>query len=315
MGDRIDGIGHGRDASRPQPWAETYAALRDRDPSELSPQELEALADAAWWLSKIDESIAARQRAYAVSESAGDAEHAAAMAARLSIEHFLRGDPAVGMGWLMKARRHAEEVPEGAGHGFLLVVEANVARQTGDPARAHELIGRAVELARRFPDADLMAMAIHTQGVLLILAGDLEAGVSLLDEAMTSVVSGQLTPYFTGIVYCSVIGTCLEIADVSRAEQWSEAARTWCESLPPESPYPGMCRVNRAEVARLRGEWSEAEAEATRASEELMAFDPLGAAQAFYETGEIRRRMGNLSGAEECFAGDLDDLPGDLREA
>ena len=33
-----------------------------------------------------------------------------------------------------------------------------------------------------------------------------------------------------------------------------------------------------------------------------MAFDPLGAAQAFYETGEIRRRMGNLSGAEECFA-------------
>ena len=121
------------------------------------------------------------------------------MAARLSIEHFLRGDPAVGAGWLMKARRHAEEVPEGAGHGFLLVVEANVASQTGDPARAHELIGRAVELARRFPDADLMAMAIHTQGVLLILAGDLEAGVPLLDEAMTSVVSGQLTPYFTGL--------------------------------------------------------------------------------------------------------------------
>ena len=63
-----------------------------------------------------------------------------------------------------------------------------------------------------------------------------------------------------------------------------------------------MCRVNRAEVARLRGEWSAAEAEATRASEELMGFDPMGAAQAFYETGEIRRRMGNLAGAEECFA-------------
>ena len=33
-----------------------------------------------------------------------------------------------------------------------------------------------------------------------------------------------------------------------------------------------------------------------------MGFDPMGAAQAFYETGEIRRRIGNLAGAEECFA-------------
>ena len=147
-----------------------------------------------------------------------------------------------------------------------------------------------------------MAMAIHTKGILLILAGDVAAGVALLDEAMTSVVAGQLSPFFTGIVYCNVIGTCLEIADVRRADQWSEAARVWCETLPPESPFPGMCRINRAEVARLRGAWPEAEAEATRASEELMGFDPMGAAQAIYETGEIRRRIGNLAGAEECFA-------------
>lgn len=33
-----------------------------------------------------------------------------------------------------------------------------------------------------------------------------------------------------------------------------------------------------------------------------MEFDPMGAAQALYETGEIRRRIGNLTGAEECFA-------------
>ncbi len=302
MGDRIEGIADARHASRPQPWAETYAALRDRDPSALTPYELEALADAAWWLSRMDESIASRQRAYAASESAGDAEHAAAMAARLSIDHFTRGDPAVGAGWLMKAKRHAEDVPEGVGHGFLLIVEATVARYSGDLSTAHELIDRAAEVGRRFRDADLIAMAIHTEGILLILAGETDRGVALLDEAMTSVVSGQLSPFFTGIVYCNVIGTCLEIADVRRADQWSEAARAWCESLPPESPFPGMCRVNRAEVARLRGAWSEAEAEATRASEELMTFDPMGAAQAFYETGEIRRRIGNLKGAEGCFA-------------
>jgi DNA-binding CsgD family transcriptional regulator len=300
-GERTGGIDDSSDASRPLPWAETYASLSARDASELTPRDLEALAEAAWWLSKRDESIAARQRAYVGSVAAGDAEHAAAMAAYLSVEHFARGDPAVGAGWLMKARRHAEEVPESAAHGFLLVVEATVARYTGDLPGAQELVGRATELAHRFPDPDLLAMAIHTQGIVLVLLGETDRGVALLDEAMASVVSGQLTPFFTGIVYCNVIGTCLEIADVRRADQWSEAARAWCESLPVESPFPGMCRVNRAEVARLRGAWSEAEAEAMRASEELTGFDPMGAAQAFYETGEIRRRMGNVAGAEECF--------------
>ncbi len=302
MGESTAGADGTGDAAHQRTWAETYEALSARDASELSPRDLEALADAAWWLSRMEESIAARQRAYTGSASAGDAEHAAGMAARLSIDHFTRGDPAIGAGWLMKAQRHAEEVPEGAGHGFLLIVEATVARHMGDLSRSRELVDRAVELARHLGDADLMAMAIHTKGMLLILAGDVAAGVALLDEAMTSVVAGQLSPFFTGIVYCNVIGTCLEIADVRRADQWSEAARVWCETLPPESPFPGMCRINRAEVARLRGAWPEAEAEATRASEELMGFDPMGAAQAIYETGEIRRRIGNLAGAEECFA-------------
>ena len=164
MGESIAGADGTRDAAHQRSWAETYEALSTRDASELSPRDLEALADAAWWLSRMEESIAARQRAYTTSASAGDAEHAAGMAARLSIEHFMRGDPAIGAGWLMKAQRHAEEVPEGVGHGLLLIVEARVARFGGDMARAKELVDRAVELGRRFGDPDLMAMAIHTTG-------------------------------------------------------------------------------------------------------------------------------------------------------
>ena len=302
MPESTAGVDGERVAAHPTSWSETYEALRVREPSELTPREHEQLADAAWWLSKPGESIAARQRAYAGSTSAGDAEHAMWMAGRLSIEHFIRGDPAIGAGWLMKAQHLATDVPEGVGHGLLLIVEATVARFSGDVPRALELAGEAEELGRRLDDPDVSAMATHLRGVVLVAAGDIARGVALLDEAMTSVVAGQLSPYFTGVVYCSVIGTCLEIADVRRADQWSEAARAWCETLPPESPFPGMCRVNRAEVARLRGAWPDAEAEATRASEELMEFDPMGAAQALYETGEIRRRIGNLTGAEECFA-------------
>jgi DNA-binding CsgD family transcriptional regulator/Flp pilus assembly protein TadD len=125
--------------------------------------------------------------------------------------------------------------------------------------------------------------------------------MALLDEAMTSVVAGELSPQFTGAIYCDVLEVCLDLADLGRAGEWSEAATAWCDSLPPGAPYPGLCRIYRAEVATLRGAWPEAEAEARRASEEL-TFNPLAAAEAFYQTGEIRRRIGNLEGAEEAFA-------------
>jgi ATP/maltotriose-dependent transcriptional regulator MalT len=295
-------IRRARAAAERGSWREAYDALRAADPEVSEPEELELLADAAWWLSRMDESIAARQRAYTGYAGAGDAVRAAWMAGRLSVDHFTRGEPAVGAGWLMKARRQADEVEETAGHGQLLVVEATVARYTGDLERAAQLADRAGELARRFRDPDLTAMATHTRGLILIATGDVSTGLALLDEAMTSVVAGELSPFFTGVVYCNVIGACLELADVGRAGEWSDAARVWCESLPPESPFPGMCRINRAEVLRLRGAWAEAEAEAVRASEELRSFDPGAAAQALYEIGEIRRRLGNVAGAEDAFA-------------
>jgi ATP/maltotriose-dependent transcriptional regulator MalT len=54
-------------------------------------------------------------------------------------------------------------------------------------------------------------------------------------------------------------------------------------------------------VAILRGAWPEAEAEATRASEELMRQGPVASGAAWYQVGEARRLAGNLDGAEEAF--------------
>ena len=51
---------------RTGPWLHVYEDLSGRDPVSLGPVELEVLAEAAWWLCKTDESVAARQRAYAV---------------------------------------------------------------------------------------------------------------------------------------------------------------------------------------------------------------------------------------------------------
>src|SRR5919109_2146645 len=129
-------------------------------------------------------------------------------------------------------------------------------------------------------------MGVNLQGLALIDAGRVREGLALLDEAMTSVVAGELGPFYTGVVYCQVIEACLQLSDVARLREWNEAAKEWCDSLPPDAPFPAICRVNRAEPASLRGAWPEAEAEASRATRELR-FNPRAAARAFYETGEI----------------------------
>jgi DNA-binding CsgD family transcriptional regulator len=302
MPESMADIERARDALARESWREAYDELGASDPSDLTPADFEGLADAAWWLSRNEESVAARQRAYAGYAEAGEEIRAAYMAGRLGVEHFLRGEPAVGAGWLMRAHRHLDGQPDCVELGFLAVVEATVARFGGDLDRAQELATRAEEIGARFRNPDVLALAIHTNGLIAIDQGRELEGLAMLDEAMTAVVAGELSSFFTGVVYCNVIEACLELADVRRAGEWSEAARVWCDSLPPESPYPGLCRINRAEVARLRGAWAEAEAEALRASEELMGFDPMAAASAYYETGEIRRRTGNDTGAEDAFA-------------
>jgi DNA-binding CsgD family transcriptional regulator len=114
----------------------------------------------------------------------------------------------------------------------------------------------------------------------------------------------------TGQVYCNVIAACQELGDLRRAGEWTEALRGWCESQ-PASVFPGLCRVHRAEVLRLRGAWEEAEREALQASEDLLEAMPAFASEALYQLGEVQRQRGELDAAELTFrrAGDLGREP------
>jgi ATP/maltotriose-dependent transcriptional regulator MalT len=181
------------------------------------------------------------------------------------------------------------------------MLEATVALNTGDAEGCLIRIGDAVRIGREVGDPELVAMAVHIQGLAQIDAGRVADGLALLDEAMAVTVSGEVGPYFTGIIYCSLLSACLAIGDLRRASEWSDAAADWCATIPPDSPYPGMCRANRAEVTRLRGAWPEAAAEAERACDELMAVEPALAAAAFLQLAEVRRRQGDLTGAEAAY--------------
>jgi DNA-binding CsgD family transcriptional regulator len=291
-----------RETVRAGPWLELYDQLAARDPTGLDGDELEALAEAAWWLCRTGESIAARHRAHAAFRQAGDANGAARTAARLFHDHFYRGEQAVAAGWLHRGFREVERDPGGVERGWLELAQAELHLHQGPPDRAAAHAATAVATAREHGDADLAAVGMQLQGRALVAQGAVEEGLDLLDEAMTFVLTGELAPLYTGWVYCSVILACRDLADLRRAGEWTEAARRWCLELPATTPYrQGLCRIYRGEVLALRGEWDEAEAELRQAHDELLPHRPGGAAEASYAVGEVLRRRGDLAAAEQAF--------------
>jgi class 3 adenylate cyclase len=170
----------------------------------------------------------------------------------------------------------------------------------GDLERAESLFQEAAELARRVGDRDGEILALSGKGRARIKAGRVEEGLALLDEATASAVSGGLRPHATGLVYCITISSCRDLGDYRRAAEWTEAANHWCDQL-DVTGFPGACRIHRAEVLRLRGDWPGAEAQAQAACDELHDFDRNITAGGHYEIAEIRRRRGDFPAAEEAY--------------
>lgn len=301
MGVRTDPVALGRQAAASGDWPRAFELLSAVELNSLEAEDLDTLADAAWWIFDLHESIRLRQRAYAAFAAEGADARAGAIAARLAIDHFSRGNVSVGGGWLAKGHRHLDDLSECPEQGMLWTIEATVLRYAGDLDGSVALAERAAGLARRLHLGNMHAMSIHTVGMALIAAGDVPEGMRLLDEAMTSVLANELDAYLTGVVYCNVIGACLEVEDLRRASEWSAAARDWCDSIAGGSPFHAFCRVNRAHVARLSGAWEEAESEAAVAAEELQRLDGGDDASALSELGEIRRRRGDLAGSAAAY--------------
>ena len=290
-----------RKATGRHSWREAYEAYSGADESDLTPGDLEQFADAAWWTGKIDEAIGLRERSYAGFSAAGDRLGAARLALTLSWDHLNRGAFAVSRGWFANAERLLDGQPEAAEHGILalsrgitaMLAEGNVEDALPELERAHGIAARA-------GDRDTQALALVGKGRAFVQSGDVERGLEILDEASTSAVSGELRPFATGLVYCVTISACQDVGDYRRAAEWTEAASRWCEQADMNG-FPGACRIHRAEIMRLRGDWPQAEQTALAACEEIQDFDRLITAGGHYEIGEIRRRRGDFAAAEEAY--------------
>jgi DNA-binding CsgD family transcriptional regulator len=186
--------------------------------------------------------------------------------------------------------------------GYLLLPVAIRRVVEGDAAAAYSTFTQAGEIGDRFHDNDLVAAACHGRGRALIRLGRIGEGAALLDEAMVAVTAGEVSPIVAGDIYCSVIEACYEIFDLRRAQEWTSALTDWCASQADLVPYRGQCLIRRAELMQLHGAWPAAMDEAQRACERLSqppGQAALGAA--FYQRAELLRLRGEFTKSEEAY--------------
>ena len=300
VGDPLESV---HDALRRSDWQAALDAAREAsvEAPDLEADRLDSEAEAAWWLGRLDDCIAAREAAYRIYEEQGDRRRAGQCAVWLWEHHAICARPATASGWLRRARRALDGDTECVAFGNLLLREAEMAHGSGDLDRARELATTALDLARRLRSTDLEAEALQTQGRIVIDQGQVDDGMAHLDEAMLFAVEGRLGPFATGKVYCSLIAACEELGDFDRAAEWTDATLRWAEQS-PFAIFPGICRLHRAIVLKRRGVLDAAEEEARRACEELQDSHVANSAVAWAEVGDIRRRLGQLDQAEGAFA-------------
>ncbi len=295
------GLDSAREAASRYAWREAFDHYAAADAaSPLPPEDLDLMAECAWWIGKMRHCIALRERAHAAFDKQGDVRRAAAVAIELAGHHGDLGEMADATGWIQKATRMLEGLPEGREHGWLNFAMGMMKRGAGDGPGAKVFAAEASAIGARHGDQDLFALGLAFYGVTVAFTDDPDVGLPMVEEATQAAVAGELGPRATGWIYCMMIAVNAQLADWQTAGHWSEAATNWCNRQAING-FPGVCRVHRAEIMRLRGAFSEAEEEARVATAELSSFNLMFTAMAFRELGEIRVKMGDLDAAEDAF--------------
>jgi len=298
----VEAVDLGRSAMDRHAWAEAIDAFTaiDRE-GDLAPADLERLGTAAWWSGQPDPSAEALERAFNGYSDAGQPTEAARVAMTLGYQAFRRQAGSIGAGWMARAEHLVESEPDSPVQARLAVFRALGALMANRLTDGIQLADRAMELARTHHDEDARFMAMSFKGMGLVFAGDWQTGLALIDEAATAASSGRLDLRVASDIYCNTIAACRNVGDLKRAGQWAEEGERWMRRQ-AVGGYPGICRVHRAELKKLRGLWSEAEQEARQACEELERFGILDAVgYAHNEVGDIRLRLGDLDAAAEAF--------------
>ena len=305
------------DRGQPELLAEAYAALAGGDwaaarhgfeealRARASGEVLDGLAQALFSAGEYGAAIERGEQAYAAFRSAGRDAQAASCARFVGYLHgVVHGDGAVAGGWLSRAARLLESAGDCPERARFELTRAVVATEPGERERH---LAAAEEAATRHGLTDLLFDAMSQRGLHLVAAGDVRAGMALLDEALAAVAGGEVTDLVSvGAMYCKMLLACELTSDVLRAQDWLVQADRFVART-NRIPIGAICRTHYGGVLIAAGRWPEAEAELDTA---LALYDrsyrALRAA-ALVRLAGLRVRQGRLAEADNLLSGSEHD--------
>lgn len=282
-------------------WPEAYDRLRAADRvQDLGPEGLELLAECARWTGRLQEILDPLERAHAGYVSAGDRRAAARTALGLCLANRDLLNATVAAVWLKRGGTLLDDLPEGPEHALLAWFRSQATGWGGDLDAQARCAERALELALRHGDRSVEALARADLANIAVARAEPGVAHEHLECATALALGGEIGIYASGVVFCSAIWAYRCRGEWQRAQEWTDSATRWVHRLQVDY-FPGMCRVHRAEVLRIRGDLDAAEIECAAATQQVAKAIPAYAIFPWAELGEIRRRRGDLAGAREAF--------------
>jgi LuxR family transcriptional regulator, maltose regulon positive regulatory protein len=279
-------------------WDEARSAFEDALHGEESPEALEGLGMAAWWLEDDVTAIDARTGAYRLYRDRRDRRGAARVATGLAMDYFLRGEHAVANGWVQRAHRLLDGLERCPELGWLAIWEAHMALMADhNPTAAQRLAAEAAALGRSLEDTDLEMLALAYEGFALVSRGDIDEGMRRLDESATAAIAGEMNDIdATATACCCLIYACERVRDYGRAAQWCKRLSEFCERWSYQLVF-SICRSHYAGTLVWRGAWAEAEAELQTAIAAFEKTRTAMAAESLVRLADLRVCQGRLDEA------------------
>jgi hypothetical protein len=227
-----DDLQRGRTAFERRMWVDAFKAFTVADEAtQLEADDLVRMAWSAYLIGRLDDFVRTMERAHHGLLEARELLPAGRCAGWLGFVLAYHGEFGPAMGWFARAERLVERADSDCvERGYVLLPGVFQHALAGSWEAVHAGAVAAMAYGERFGDPDLMAYSLHWQGRALVRLGRVDEGLVLLDESMVSVSSGEVSPFVTGVIFCSVIEACQEIYDLRRCQEWT-AEIAWEASL------------------------------------------------------------------------------------
>ena len=300
-------------------WERAAREFRAAIDVDSSPELIDGLGRALWWLKDAPAAIDVRTTAYGAYREASHLREAAGVAVWLAREqHTLFGNDAAAEGWLARAETIASGLEASSIPGWISLAKAEASMR---PSEAGALCRSALDAARTHGDSDLELVALSRLGLIEIGTGDVDLGSRHIAESMAAATGGEARdPQSVAEAYCALMEAAELLGDSDRFAQWTTAIAGATEihglgplgSLASSTAYGNLsafCSACCGGMYLVTGRLDDAEAELRRAISELEQSGMHSrCVHPITQLAELRVLQGRFEEARALLA-DYEDLP------